>query len=155
MGGKMGSNFFEIPNDWYSDFNKSFMNNSITNMPMEVAPNDLTNPKEAFIRGNLFNNLYSPYKSYKYRELKASSEKNNLLLNILIYHFALTDLALYLDNYPSDKNMLNVYNNYLNNKKRLVADYEKMYGPLTLTGDNLGYNDWHWSSSPWPWEVGI
>ena len=158
----MNNNFYEIPNDWYSEFNNTFMNslnndmanmNMPNNMPnMFNQNNNLADPKTALDRGNLFNNLYDPYRNYKYRPLKPSNKREELLYNILMHHFALTELALYLDLNPNNQNMLNLYNRYLDNKKKLVKEYERNFGPLTLEGDNVGTNDWNWSKSPWPWE---
>ena len=158
----MNNNFYEIPNDWYSEFNNTFMNNGIDNMNipnmfnmpnMENMNNDLADPKTALDRGNLFNNLYSPYKNYKYRPLKPSNKREELLYNILMHNFALTELNLYLDLNKRDSNMINLYNKYLNNKKKLINEYERNFGPLTLDGINIGSNEWNWTVSPWPWEV--
>ena len=143
----MNNNFYEIPNDWYSEFNGNVMN--MYNMPNNM--NNLVSPKVALDRGNLFNNLYDPYRNYKYRELKPSNKKEELLLDILRHNFALTELDLYLDVNPGDANMINMYNNYLENKKRLVMEFENNFGPLTLDGNNVG-NNWNWLDSPWPWE---
>ena len=156
---KMNNNFYEIPNDWYSEFNNTFMNSidNGMNMPnnifsMNNMNNNLADPKVALDRGNLFNNLYDPYRNYKYRELKASNNREDLLLNILKHNFVLVELGLYLDLNPRDKSMVNLYNNYLNAKKKLVDQYERSYGPLTMDGLNMGDNDWNWFNSPWPWE---
>ena len=156
----MNNNFYEIPKDWYSEFNDAFMKsmNSGMNMPNMNVPNnmamnnDLADPKVALDRGNLFNNLYDPYRNYKYRPLKASNRKEELLLNILKHNFALTELGLYLDIKPNDGNMIQLYNRYLDGKKSLVDDYERNFGPLTLDGLNVGLNNWNWDNSPWPWE---
>ena len=165
----MNNNFYEIPNDWYSEFNGNIMNMmnnpmnnnmNMYNMPnmFNMGPannnmsNDLADPKVALDRGNLFNSLYDPYRNYKYRELKPSNKREELLLDILKHNFVLTELNLYLDVNPRDASMLGLYNRYLNNKKRLVDEYEKNFGPLTLDGLNIGDNDWNWSKSPWPWE---
>ena len=53
---KMNNNFYEIPQDWYSEFNNNFMNS--VNMPGNfIMNNNLADPKVALDRGNLFNNL--------------------------------------------------------------------------------------------------
>lgn len=157
----MNNNFYEIPQDWYNEFNNNFMNNNMpmnmyNNMPnmMNISDNknDLASPKVALDRGNLFNNLYDPYKNYKYRELKASNKREELLLDILKHIFTLTELDLYLDVNPNDMRMIDLYNKYLTNKKRLVDDYEKNFGPLTLDMINMDNNNWQWKNSPWPWE---
>ena len=152
----MNNNFYEIPTDWYNEFNNTLMNqmNNIPPMPIinSNQNNDLTNPNTAFLRGNLFNSLYNPYKNYKYRELKPKNQQEELLYNILKHNFVLTELNLYLDVYPSDRNMINTYNKILNDKKNLCDMYEQNYGPLTLEGLNIGSNDWNWIKGPWPWE---
>lgn len=154
----MNNNFYEIPNDWYNEFNNNFMN-GINNMPnlmnnnMVNMNNNLSDPKDGFLRGNMFNNLYDPYKNYKYRDLRPNSKKEELLYNIMKHAFILIELQLYLDVNPMDSNMINLYNRYLEQKKRLVDEYEKNYGPLTMDSMNMGNNKWNWNNSPWPWEV--
>ena len=145
----MNNNFYEIPQDWYSEFNNNFIN---TSMNMPNINNYLASPKGALERGNLFNNLYDPYRNYRYRELKANNKKEEMLLNILKHNFVLVELALYLDLNPTDRNIIRIYNQYLDNKKKLVDEYERNYGPLTLDGLNIGNNDWHWNNPSWPWE---
>jgi len=159
----MNNNFYEIPTDWYNEFNNTFMNqmNNMPNMNMPnmmmnntvLTNNDLADPKTAFLRGNLFNSLYDPYKNYKYRELKPKNQREELLYNILKHNFVLTELDLYLDVYPFDRNMVNTYNKFLNDKKKLCDMYEQNFGPLTLEGLNIGDNDWNWVKGPWPWEM--
>ena len=152
---EMNNNFYEIPNDWYNEFNNTFMNNGImpNNIYNNMDNNNLANPKNGFLRGNMFDNLYDPYKNYKYRELKPRNKREELLYNILMHNFALVELQLYLDVNPMDRNMINLYNKYLMDKKRLCDEYEREFGPLTMEGLNMGTNSWNWNNSPWPWEV--
>ena len=146
---EMNNNFYTIPNDWYNEFNNNFINN---NMPNEMN-NNLADPKNGFLRGNMFNNLYDPYKNYKYRELKPSNKREEMLYNILMYNFALIELQLYLDVNPMDSNMVNLYNKYKMDEKKICEEYEKEFGPLTMKGLNTGSDRWNWINSPWPWEV--
>ena len=157
----MNNNFYEIPQDWYNEFNNNFMNSNNNGMNLYNMPNmmnmndmsmDLADPKVALDRGNLFNSLYDPYKNYKYNSLRASNKKEELLLDILKHIFVLIELNLYLDVNPNDINMINLYNKYLSNKKRLVDEYEKNFGPLTLDTVNMDNNNWQWKNEPWPWE---
>lgn len=142
----MKNNFYNIPDNWYKEFNNTF--NPVN---MNLTKN-ITNPKEGFLRGNLFNNLYDPYKNYKYGSLNPSNKKEELLFNLLMYKFALTELNLYLDNYPNNTEILNLYNKYLFEEKQLCNQYEKQYGPLTTGSENINTNNWDWNKSPWPWE---
>ena len=77
---EMNNNFYEIPGDWYSEFNNNFMNS--VNMP-NMNNNNLADPKVALERGNLFSNLYEPYNGYSYGKIKASSMKEEMLYSIL------------------------------------------------------------------------
>lgn len=109
-------------------------------------------PYQGYIRGNLFANLYDPYKNYKPSEINSTNEKESLLYQWQQYNFALTDLDLYLDVHPNDSKALNLYNKYLSIKKQITDKYESMYGPLTLGSNDLGNNTWKWVDNPWPWE---
>ncbi len=140
----MNNNFYTIPESWYKQFDNKFnvsnkMNNNI-------------NPKEGFLRGNLFDKLYKPYKNYTYGNLKASNKKEEMLYNLLMYKFALTELNLHLDVYPNDTMMLNLFKKYQKEEKELCKEFEKNYGPLTLDSEYVGNNNWRWIDSPWPWE---
>lgn len=140
----MNNNFYDIPENWYKEFNDTFYSNNITS-------NQLATINLALDRGNFFNNLYDPYKNYKYNNLTATNKREELLLNVLRYDFVLTELNLYLDIYPKDRNMINLYNQYLEEKKRACFEYTKNFGPLTLD-DQSNNNSWSWLQSPWPWE---
>lgn len=146
----MKNNFYNIPDNWYQEFNNNFI---ITNK--EENNSNLANPKEAFLRGNLFNNLYNQYKNYKYANLETNNKKDELLYNILMYKFLLNELDLYLDNYPNNKNYINLYNKYLEEEKKLINNYESNYEALTLNSKYLDKNNWTWIKSPWPWEGNI
>ena len=132
---------------------QNFDNNSFSNnFMMPTGNNELLEPKEALEKGNLFKNLYVPYKNYKPMELKASSEREKLLNQIRSYAFAMKDLDLYLDVNPNNTSYINLYNEYRKIKENLINQYEKSYGPLTLTSSSLEKNNWVWNNGPWPWE---
>lgn len=126
-------------------FQDNFMN-------LENSPR-LYNPNEGFTKGNMFSNLYDPYKNYKPMEITASSERQNLMQQIQMYKFAMNDLVLYLDVNPKNTSLIKTYNDYLMKYRQLVDQYEKMYGPLSNDGMLMPTNDWVWNNSPWPWEV--
>lgn len=113
----------------------------------------LLDPTEGFIKGNLFTNLYDPYKNYKPAELNPKNEREALLYQVMQYKFALIELNLYLDTHPNDKEMIKLYNKYLKTEKQMCDKYESMYGPLTVDSNYLDKNTWVWDNSPWPWEV--
>lgn len=124
-------------------------------MNFDSYNNQILDPKEGFIRGNLFQNLYDGYKNYTPQEINPQNEREALLNQWQQYHFAIVDLNLYLDIYPNDTNALRLYNNYNNILKQIKTKYESMYGPLTISSNQTNQNSWTWINSPWPWEGGM
>ena len=145
-------NFMTNPNTMMNDMNyqNMFPNNYI--IPNTGTSSNIADSQIGFKRGNLFNNLYDEYENYKPQELKASSEREDLILQIDENRFATIELGLYLDLYPNDINALNKYNSYLKKEKELITIYESKYGPMTLSSP-VQTNIWLWNNSPWPWEV--
>jgi len=114
--------------------------------------NQIVDSYEGFIRGNMFNNLYDPYKNYQ-PQIKATSEREELLNKVRQLKFAMIDLNLYLDTNPNDKNAIMLFNNYRNQEKKACEEFERKYGPLTIDSEVLSNNTWIWNNGPWPWEV--
>ena len=112
----------------------------------------LYNPYEGLIRGNMFKNLYSPYFKEEPFSLKPSNNQERELYNVMAYGFATTDLNLYLDTHPNDKGIITLFNQYEGEYNRLVNEYEKKYGPITLSSKALNAYPWSWNKSAWPWE---
>ena len=72
-------------------------------MLFENINNNLESPYLGLAKGNLFKNEYLPYKNYQYPQLNANNQKEELILNLSAYSFAITDLNLYLDLHPDDQ----------------------------------------------------
>ncbi|MGN1324634.1 MAG: spore coat protein CotJB [Bacilli bacterium] len=143
-------NYYNYMNDM--NFQNTFLNNNpnLTNIPQPTYKLD---SKIGFMRGNMFENLYNPYKNYKPREIEPTNERETLLNKVRQYRFAMIDLNLYLDNYPDDENVVKIFNNYRNLEKQASMEYESKYGPLTIDDAPSNVNTWIWDNSPWPWEV--
>lgn len=114
--------------------------------------NKLYDPYNGLIRGNLFKNLYEPYKIKEPYEIKPMNEQADLLTYIDALSFAMIDLNLYLDIYPNDKNVIDLYNQYRKEKESMMNEYESKYGPITLNSDSLNSYPWSWDDMPWPWD---
>ena len=145
-----------IPNNTnYNQLDKMNMNLTMNNqnMPNMLQKQQPIDPTKGWMRGNLFTNLYDPYKNYKPAKLNPKNERETLLYQVMQYKFALIELNLYLDTHPNDTEMINLYNQYQTIEKQMCDKYESMYGPLTLDSNYLNKNTWVWKNSPWPWEV--
>ena len=139
----------------------NYLNNmNITNMSdsnkinqtSQIANKSFADPYTAFTRGNLFNNLYDQYKNYKPVELKPINEKDYALLLVQIYDFCAHELTLYLDNYPNDSNVIKLRDEYSDNAREALNQYESKYGPLNVASKTLNATPWAWDSNVWPWE---
>ena len=133
-----------------------FDNNTFqkTFMSEEKKPK-LFKADEGFTKGNMYANLYDPYKNYKPATIVSRSERQDLLNQIRMYKFGITDLTLYLDVNPkNNSNLIRLYNDYIMKARELIKKYEKEYGPLTCDFI-MPENDFIWNNSPWPWESEI
>ena len=133
-----------LNDDWYRNMNNSmYQSNNMSS---------LFPPEEGYNKGNLFASLYDQYKNYRPAILKASNERERLLLDLSRMAFAAHELNLYLDLNPTDISMLTLFNDYRMRTNELIKEYESKYGPLTVSSDNVGQNNFMWVKDTWPWE---
>ena len=119
---------------------------------MNMNNQNLFNPTEGFIKGNMFSNLYSEYKNYKPQMLNPKSEQEKMLYELDSISFAAHELNLYLDMHPEDQSMVTLFNDYRRKQEELTKNYESMYGPLTVNSNEMENKTFSWVNSQWPWE---
>ena len=112
--------------------------------------NSLFSPYEAYMKGNLFKNLYKDYKNYKAARLIPNNEQAEMLLNLNQLCFTLQDIRLYLDMYPNDQEMLRLFNNMTEQEKKISMDYENKYGPL-YSSTKTNPDSFSWVKYDFPW----
>lgn len=143
----------EFKNFNYNDMNMYNMKNTFNNNTYNNQDNNkLYDPYNGLIRGNLFKNLYDPYKSGEPYEIKPMNEQAELLTSLDALGFAMIDLNLYLDVFPNDREKINLYNQYRKEKEEILKEYESKYGPITTNSDSLNSYPWAWNNMPWPWD---
>ena len=76
-----------------------------------------------------------------------------LLMNIGIVDFTMTDLGLYLDTHPNDRRAIEYFKHYAQVKKQLCREFSKKFYPLTME-EAEGDNRYTWAYAPLPWEGG-
>jgi spore coat protein JB len=109
-----------------------------------------TNPNEGFLKGNIQNNIYKPYKSYAPGNISVNNEKDRLLVEIQMYGFYLTDLGLYLDTHPNDMEALNLFNETRNTYYKKLGDFNRQYYPLcSFNSDKKDSYEWIEGKFPW------
>lgn len=150
LNGFNDMNFMTNPNNMIGDLNYQSLMPNVQSGNKEI--NSILDSYEGFKRGNMFGNLYDPYRNYKPEELKAKTEREDMLMQLQELKFAMIELGLYLDLNDKDKKALNLFNEYQRKEKQLCKIFEEKYGPLTF--DSMEYkNSWTWDNGPWPWEV--
>lgn len=112
--------------------------------------NNILDPYQGFIKGNMFNNLYIPYKNYKSKQLNPSNDREALMYQLMEYNFALNDLNLYLDLNRRDTYALGLYNKYLKIRDDIKEKYERIYGPIC--NNFASQNEFDYVKTMWPWE---
>lgn len=73
------------------------------------------------------------------------------LYEISMVDFLLTDMMLYLDTHPCDKNALDYYHHYAKILDELREAYQKNFGPLFASQSDCR-KEWAWSNEPNAWE---
>ena len=158
------SMFDEI--DYFTNFKgNSNMNNNTMNMnngPLSLDNyNESANsnklslytPYEGYTRGNMFKNLYNQYKNYIPYKIKVNSEQEEAMLNLGQMSFAAHDLSLYLDNFPNDKEALELFNKYRKMTNEARENYERRYGPINVSSNDMMKTPYAWENDTWPWEM--
>lgn len=140
------------------DFRQEYYNyvNNNYNQPLYTEnsnPNKLYDPYQGFIRGNLYQSLYNGYKVNPF-ELRPANEQAKMLTQLDSLCFAARDINLYLDVYPEDKDMIQLFNQYRKQGEIVLEEYQKKYGPIFLNSDANNTYPFAWIDSPWPWEGG-
>ncbi len=77
--------------------------------------------------------------------------KEQLLRDIGIVDFVVTELTLYLDTHPHDRNAMEYFNHYNRMKNQMEREFSQKYYPLSTRLEDCG-NEWRWGAAPLPWE---
>ena len=112
---------------------------------------NVLSPMDGFLRGNMFQDEYEPYKNLTYFKLNPSNDKERMLYQVMAYSFAINDLNLYLDLHPDNKGMLDLFKKYVKEEKELCNEYVNKYGSLEV--NEVKGQKFDWINSPWPWET--
>ncbi len=117
----------------------------------DLVSKDLYSPDEALEKGNIFKNQYQGYKNYNPGKLEAKTDEQMLLFNIDAYSNAAHDLKLYLDVYPTDKRVIDIFMDYNKKANELIAEYNSKYDPLmpSAAKDVSGTFSWILTPSVW------
>lgn len=91
------------------------------------------------------------YQNFSNYCLQPQTERQKALLEVQMYGFVAHEINLYLDIYPQNQRMIDLYNTYAKKTKEAQENFEKKYGPLSVI-DSSNQVPFEWVEGPWPWE---
>lgn len=142
-----------IPNNTIQNINTTNNKMNPNNTGVQTN-NQLSTPQEGYIRGNLFPNLYNQYKNYRPQTLNPQNEQERMFFYYSQLVFAAHELNLYLDNFPNDRNVIRMFNDYRTMANQALRAYEEKFGPLTINSEQLNTFPWMWEQLNFPWDEG-
>lgn len=98
--------YYNKNNDYYN-----YVNNTYNQPLYNQSSNNkkILDPYNGFVRGNMFSDLYNGYKLNKPLDITPLNEQADMLTYIDSLCFALIDLNLYLDLYPNDSKIIELF----------------------------------------------
>ena len=79
--------------------------------------------------------------------------QEQLLAYINQVSFVVSDMLLYLDTHPTDREALAYCEDHIAMRNKALKEYAVLYGPITIdTADDASSECWEWVNTPWPWE---
>lgn len=101
---------------------------------------------EALQNGTLFPGLNLPF----YVKATANMPKVTPLMEVQALEFVNTELGLYLDTHPGDKEAFALFQQYTQMEQTARAAYVAKYGPISRE-EAAQSQCYDWCKEPWPW----
>ena len=116
---------------------------------MQGDPTNVYGQNEGLANGTLFPGLNLPF--HRAMESRMSCQ-NKPLCELMALDFAITEMGLYLDTHPDDKEAFALFQKYVQLSKEGRAEYERRYGPLQQS-QTASADSYIWPDDPWPWNM--
>lgn len=116
-------------------------------IPFQMEDPPRYEARKGLVRGTLFPGLDLPFMG-----MVNQKEKNvTPMTELQALHFAIQELALYLDTHRDDRDALELYRSYQQMYERCLEEYKRKHGPMNhmRASDSECYD---WLDDPWPWE---
>ena len=119
---------------------------AVSFVPVQNGSTPQYDREEAVIRGTLFPGLDLPFKNI----VNTRRLENTPLGELQAISFAITELNLYLNTHPNDKEALEMLNELIKLSNTAKMRYTEKYGPLNIR-DLENSKSYTWLNEPWPW----
>ena len=121
-------------------------------MPLVDKNESLSNLEVGFEKGNIFKELYEPYKNYQPKNIRPKTEQEEIFLRIEVLAFAMHEINLYLSVYPDDMKMIGKYHELQGEYAHALKHYEAKYMPIECNSEYMTTSPYTWTETPWPWD---
>ncbi len=111
-----------------------------------------TSVMDGYLKGNMEEGTYIPYKNYKPVLSNNLTPKESLMMTLQAYDFACNELNLYLDLNPQDMEALELFREYKTKYDEACKLYSEQYSCIMQEKETAG-KTWKWMA-PWPFERG-
>ena len=135
-------NFFHDNFDMYPMFR---------NEDTRIKQPKLFEPKEAMMLGNLFKDLYMTYNGFSNFYIQPKTQRDILMLEVQTSTFVAHEINLYLDMYPNNQRMIDLFHEASKKLNEAIKAYEAEFGPLTVDHSDSAA-PFEWINGPWPWD---
>ena len=104
---------------------------------------------KGLVRGTLFPGLDLPFMGMVNNQEKDATP----LEELQALSFAVVELGEYLDTHADDTEALQLFRSYVELYQKGAAEYQKQYGPLTMSQSGADGKSYNWLQDPWPWDA--
>ena len=116
-------------------------------VPFQLEDPPRYEARKGLVRGTLFPGLDLPFMGMvNQNELPVTP-----LSELQALHFAIQELALYLDTHRDDREALALYRSYQQMYEKCREEFKRKRGPLNHMMASEA-EEYDWLDDPWPWE---
>ena len=86
--------------------------------------------------------------------MMSQNERKKLERDINVLDFTITELRLYLDTHPYDKDAISYFQKYALMRQQAMTDYTMKFGSISANMPGPCMDEWNWAKESMPWEGG-
>ena len=116
-------------------------------VPFQVENPPMYDARKGLIRGTMYTGLDLPFMGMVNKKEKPVTS----LSELQALHFAIQELALYLDTHRDDQEALEQYRAYQKMYEHCLMEHKAKRGPMNHLRMTEG-KTYEWLDDPWPWE---
>lgn len=117
-------------------------------VPFQIENPPKYEARKGLVRGTLYPGLDLPFMGMVNKNELPVTPKTELQA----LHFAVNELALYLDTHPEDEEALQLYRQYQKMLHNGSMEFSRDHTPMNHSTP-VEHKRYTWMDEPWPWEI--